>query len=62
MYILIVFKASRGSVALMWNYKRDWLWVRFLLDEMKYLMFTTVSSLQGGVNFRHSTANASRIQ
>ena len=40
--------------------KRDWLWVRFPLDEIKYLFkfILPISFLK----FRHSTCNVSRIR
>ena len=44
--------------------KIDWLWVRSALEEMKYLFKFKFSILRsdGGVVFRHSTRNASRIR
>ena len=48
--------------------KRDWLWVRFPLEEMEYLFKFIYSSLRSGVKgkfggeFRHSTRNVARIR
>ena len=48
--------------------KRDWLWVRSLLEEMKYLFKFIFPFPRSGVQakrsveFRHSTRNASKIR
>ena len=41
--------------------KRDRLWNRFPLEEMKY-KYLILSFLRTGVGFRHSTRNGSRIR
>ena len=45
--------------------KGDRLWVRFPFEEMKYFIFSFTRSaeeVKRGVELRHSTRNASRIQ
>ena len=48
--------------------KRDWLWVRSPLEEMKYLFTFVFSFLRSGaetvreVEFRHSARNASKLR
>ena len=59
--------ASRGAGAQSVTVKTDWLWVRDLLEEMKYLFKFIFPFLRSGVEakcgveFCHSTRNASRI-
>ena len=46
------------------DYKRDRLWVRFLLEEMKYFIFSFLRSsveVKRGVEFHHSTRNAAKV-
>ena len=43
------FEASRGSGAQVCNYKRDWLWVRSVFKEMKYLFKCIFSFLRSGI-------------
>ena len=59
-------EASRGGGAQgEWDFKRDRFWVRFPLEEMKYFIFSFLYSgveAKAGVEFCHSTRNASRIR
>ena len=60
-------EASRG-VGAKCDCEIDWLWVRVPLDEMKYLLTFLLSCLRSGVKakrgveFCHSTRNASRTR
>ena len=53
-------EASCGAIAQAWDCKRDRLWVRFPLEEMKHLIFSLSLSGRGkcGVEFPHLTYNA----
>ena len=63
----IVVEASRGAEAQSVT-KRDWLWVRSPLDEMKYLFrfivpfFCSGAEAKRGVELRPSISNVSRTQ
>ena len=53
--------ASRGAEAQACDRKRDMLWLRLSLEEIKYLIFLFSRSgvvVKLGVEFRHSTRNA----
>ena len=57
--------ASRGSGVIACGCKREMLWVRFPLEEMKYLFFLFLRSgveTKRGFKFRHWTRNAFRIR
>ena len=64
----ISLEASRGAAARGVTVKTDWLWVQSPLEEMKYLLkfiFPVIRSgveVKRGVEFCHSTRNASRIR
>ena len=61
-------EVSRGAGEQVCDCICDWLWIRSPVDKMKYLLkFTFVLLHSGveakrGVEFRHSTRNASGIQ
>ena len=65
--IYIYIEASCGVVARSVTKKTEWLWVRSPLEEMKYLLKFIFPFLRSGVEakrgveFCHSTRNASRI-
>ena len=57
-----MYEASRASRV---AHKRDRLWIRFPNEEMKYFIFSfrrSDNEAERGVEFRHSTRNASRIR
>ena len=62
-----MYETSRGR-GTKCDYKTDWLWVRSLLEEMKYLLKFIFPFLRSGVEakrdveFGHSTRNTSRIR
>ena len=63
MLIFIIYSCGAGVQAC--GCKRGRLWVRFSLDEMKYLIFSFPRSAIGAkrdVEFRYSTRNVSRIR
>ena len=65
LYIGVPIEASRGTRGQACDCKRDRLWIRFPLEEIKYLMFSFHCSgveAKCDVDFRHSTRTASRIR
>ena len=67
-YIIINYNYYYRSVVTECHFKNVWLWVRFLLEEIKYLLTFIFSFIRSGVaakrgvEFRHSTRDASRTQ
>ena len=52
----------RGAETQAYDCEYDKLWIRFPLEEMKYLLFSFIGSsveAHNGIKFRHSTRNAS---
>ena len=66
--VIIIFQASRGEEAQVCDCKRNWLWVQSPLKEINYLFkcifsfFRSGVEAKRGVEFRHSTRNACKIQ
>ena len=61
-YLIDIIEGSRGAGV---SVPFQMLWVRFLREQMKYLIFSflrTGVEAKRGVKFRHSTHNASRIR
>ena len=54
-------EASRGAGAQACDYKRDWLWVRFPFEEMKYIIYISIShssvEVKHSIEFRHSKSS-----